>query len=506
MYLFHRINTNWLPRVSLFLILLTILSNYRYVPGSNFYLGILPAVFLIVIFYGLSTVLKDSGVNFSEFYRRPANIATLVRSLLVLAGLVCGALWLTGGFSLYKWFSLIFISLGYGADFLDGWLARREKVKPPAAEWGAWYDAETDALLLLISGIFITYFTEITPLLLLPGLFRYIFGLLFWFFPSDYDPPVWYFWYSKTIAAIFETVMAVLWCTILLKESSGFMKAFLTIQIRVFIPLITLLILSSFIVESHYRAASLLNRVPAGFRWGIFRSFIIYYRIPFRYGKMKKFYSRLINSRDLVFDVGAHLGNRTRTFLDLGAYVVSFEPQPACIGLLDLWFGSHENAQQSYCALGANKGNVEMLLSSRNPTLASTDSKWVSEMLSHPEFQGIEWDGRCRTEVHTLDEMIDKFGMPKFIKIDTEGNEGKVLKGLSSAVALISYEFLPSQKNRAKECITRLSRLGKYFFNYSIGESMKMALKDALSAEEMTALIDSYPQEGKSGDIYAFLQ
>lgn len=46
------------------------------------------------------------------------------------------------------------------------------------------------------------------------------------------------------------------------------------------------------------------------------------------------FYRQLICQNGLVFDIGADLGNRTKTFLRLGAKVIAFEPQPLCADLL----------------------------------------------------------------------------------------------------------------------------------------------------------------------------
>ena len=43
---------------------------------------------------------------------------------------------------------------------------------------------------------------------------------------------------------------------------------------------------------------------------------------------MKKLYGQFVKPGDLVFNVGANVGTRTQIFVDLGAEVVAFEPQP----------------------------------------------------------------------------------------------------------------------------------------------------------------------------------
>ena len=46
------------------------------------------------------------------------------------------------------------------------------------------------------------------------------------------------------------------------------------------------------------------------------------------------FYKKFINPNDLVFDVGANVGNRVGAFLKCHAKVVAVEPQPYCVKIL----------------------------------------------------------------------------------------------------------------------------------------------------------------------------
>jgi len=42
--------------------------------------------------------------------------------------------------------------------------------------------------------------------------------------------------------------------------------------------------------------------------------------------RRQKFYNQFISPNDLVFDIGANVGNRTRPLLNIGAKVVAVEP------------------------------------------------------------------------------------------------------------------------------------------------------------------------------------
>ncbi|MFN4087767.1 MAG: FkbM family methyltransferase, partial [Alphaproteobacteria bacterium] len=61
---------------------------------------------------------------------------------------------------------------------------------------------------------------------------------------------------------------------------------------------------------------------------GLVRSVAIYYGQPWRMARMRRFYSAFLEPGDLAFDIGAHVGNRTRAMRATGAHVVAVEPQP----------------------------------------------------------------------------------------------------------------------------------------------------------------------------------
>ena len=66
------------------------------------------------------------------------------------------------------------------------------------------------------------------------------------------------------------------------------------------------------------------------------------------------FYKKLINPNDLVFDIGANIGNRVESFLKCGARVVAIEPQPDCVNILK------ENLSEEYWNTKVNEGIGEI--------------------------------------------------------------------------------------------------------------------------------------------------
>ena len=104
----------------------------------------------------------------------------------------------------------------------------------------------------------------------------------------------------------------------------------------------------------------------------------------------------------------------------------------------------------------------------------------------------------------TLDEMIIKYGKPDFCKIDVEGFEFEVLKGLTQPIGTVSFEFtIPEFVDKAIECLNYLNNLGKIICNFSPGETLTFALDEWLNATDFIELFNTLPAKGiVDGDIY----
>src|SRR5213595_567146 len=64
---------------------------------------------------------------------------------------------------------------------------------------------------------------------------------------------------------------------------------------------------------------------------GVLRSLRIYYGGRDDRAAMDRLYTRFVKPGDLVFDVGAHVGDRIAAFRRLGARVVACEPNPPLV-------------------------------------------------------------------------------------------------------------------------------------------------------------------------------
>ena len=241
-------------------------------------------------------------------------------------------------------------------------------------------------------------------------------------------------------------------------------------------------------------------------RWlGLVRSLTIYWR-PGRQRSLRELYRPFVGTGDLVFDVGAHLGDRTAAFRKLGARVVALEPQPAVRRWLVQIVGWRRDVSVRPEAVGRAVGTARLALSHRTPTMSSLAEDWRSTLPAHnPGFRRVRWDDSLEVPVTTLDALIEDHGLPRFCKIDVEGYEAEVLAGLSHRIPALSVEFLGGALDVAEACVRRLEVLSGYEFNAIEGEERIFMSKRWLTADEMVAWLRRDGGSVSSGDVYARL-
>jgi FkbM family methyltransferase len=213
----------------------------------------------------------------------------------------------------------------------------------------------------------------------------------------------------------------------------------------------------------------------------------------------RRFYRAFVRSGDLVFDVGANLGNRTTVFLTCGARVVAFEPQPLCVAALEARFGSDPSFHLVPMALGRESGSATIYVSYEH-TLSTLSADWLSAVSESGRFGDTRWDSEEEVEVTTLDAAIAEFGEPAFVKIDVEGYESEVLSGLSRRLKAGSIEFAAESLDATSCCLDKLESLGNYGYQFALGERPRLELPGWVRAEELKSAL----RAARTGDPLAW--
>lgn len=120
--------------------------------------------------------------------------------------------------------------------------------------------------------------------------------------------------------------------------------------------------------------------------------------------------------------------------------------------------------------------------------------KWVQTLRGDESRFRARLDFAQVTEVETitLEQLTSMHGLPFFVKIDVEGYELNVLRGMSVAVPYLSFEVnLPEFKPEGLECIEVLERIaadGR--FNYAVDCKNGLVLERWLEGREFSQVLN----------------
>jgi len=203
------------------------------------------------------------------------------------------------------------------------------------------------------------------------------------------------------------------------------------------------------------------------------------------------FFLNFVRKGDLVFDVGANYGSKSRVFLKLGARVVAFEPVEDCVEEWEAAYGGDPSLTIVRSAVAPTSGERKFYV---------RPSRVFSGFLEH-------WAEDVESEIVvptvTLDQMIAKHGKPEYIKIDVEGYEDEVLKGLTQPVRYVSFEYHLTEDEVTKtlNCVQYLSGLGEIAVNIMPAEVGTFAYPGWLSKK---AFFDIFPRDILAKDDYQY--
>lgn len=150
----------------------------------------------------------------------------------------------------------------------------------------------------------------------------------------------------------------------------------------------------------------------------------------------------------LCFDIGANRGDYTKKIIKLGASVVCVEPQLNLISRL-------KKISNMVIHAGCGKENgFGVLTVSDDDRFSSFNSNWTEYFVKRKKWKKVE---KIEVPMITIDFLIQEFGKPDFIKIDSEQYEYEILLGLSQFIPL-SFEVV-GRRHVTKDKYVELSVL-----------------------------------------------
>jgi len=217
------------------------------------------------------------------------------------------------------------------------------------------------------------------------------------------------------------------------------------------------------------------------------------------------FYSSLLpelRPGDLIFDVGANGGLKTDLFLRMGARVIAIEPDETNQSILRERFLRFRLTQRPVIIVGkavSDKSATEsMWIDGPGSAVNTLSQKWATALNENKARHtyahcGLDFAKSRTVETTTLDDLIALYGRPRFIKIDVEGYELNVIRGLRQPAPCLSFEVnLPEFRPEGSQCVLLLADLApKSQFNYAVDCEKGLELTRWLNSNEFSQVLES---------------
>lgn len=219
------------------------------------------------------------------------------------------------------------------------------------------------------------------------------------------------------------------------------------------------------------------------------------------HARMGAFYSQFFQSGSRVFDVGANQGEYSEVFAAEGARVLSIEPNTAYADRLNA-LSRAIDLTPVFTAISDEPGEAVLNVCSTPgfSTLVDRHAEWI---VSSPDYKDVSWTHTLTVPVTTLDLLAAEYGEPEFVKIDVEGFEINVLRGMTFRPRYVSFEFGARRKGPSNVCLDHLGARN-FKFRPIIGREYRFATPEWMDLNEARMWLESFTvEQAEYGDMFA---
>jgi FkbM family methyltransferase len=203
-----------------------------------------------------------------------------------------------------------------------------------------------------------------------------------------------------------------------------------------------------------------------------------------------------------IIDIGANVGSFTKAWMNKypNCDFLCVEANPDLIPVLEGLFHGEERVTIINKLVSDKDGEMIDFWINDNHTLSTASKRWIEKS----RFNHTNYEKKIQVETVTLDTLIKTYGSPNLTKIDVEGYELEVLKGLSKYSGEIIFEWTEELFYKTVECAKQLILLGYSKFGYTMRDYYT-ALPDEYKAFHEMDLFHKINLIGDTnwGNIYA---
>jgi len=206
---------------------------------------------------------------------------------------------------------------------------------------------------------------------------------------------------------------------------------------------------------------------------------------------------------NLIFDIGSNFGEFAKQCLVTYGFdtkILCVEANPYIVGNPNLVL-TPNITMINYAVAAEDNMELDFYINDKAHVVSTVSRDWIEKSRFA---EGGGWRAPIKVKTITLDSLIKRYGNPDYIKIDVEGYEYEVLRGLSQKSGLVAFEWSEELFNTSENCARKLQSLGYTEFAYTQEDKYNIVPDNFTKWEEseIHKIIDR-TQKIKWGMIYA---
>jgi len=171
---------------------------------------------------------------------------------------------------------------------------------------------------------------------------------------------------------------------------------------------------------------------------------------------------------ELIFDIGFNVGEFTQSCFNKfpNCSVVAVEANPnLVVNTSNHFFINYNFSLLNRVVSTKEDEDIDFYISPYASGVSTASAEFMKNSRftkgsRNMEANSIKWDDPIKVKSISLDSMIERYGIPDLIKIDVEGYELNVLKGLTQKANHICFEWHEEESEQLYKILDHLESLG----------------------------------------------
>lgn len=169
-----------------------------------------------------------------------------------------------------------------------------------------------------------------------------------------------------------------------------------------------------------------------------------------------------------IYDIGSNIGKFADASFNLypQAHVVMVEANQQLADYLSFKYSDKNATIINKAVSSISDVEIDFYISNAN-TISTASTEWITNSRFTNKYT---WNNVVKKTTISIDKLLEEYPNPEIIKIDVEGYEFEVIKGLTKKQKKICFEWAEEQETNIRNTCDYLEKLGYEKFGFIHGD------------------------------------